>query len=424
MEVVEAVRLWRVPHRVAAEIRLFGYAEVVVALKPSVSAASVEQRLAPYFVSPADLATRDVVTPAAHRGSEPEENVPPFTVFPNLNLVIGTVSLDTLSALRREGDLVADLAAAPKVAAMPPMPSEPSEEPSWALEALNLPALWAEGLSGEHLVGHLDSGVDGNHPAFNGAIADFATFDSGGRALQPAGPTVDHDRRNYHGTHTAGTIAGRTVQGRTIGVAPGTQLVCGAVLEGHVGVRKVVGSMSWALGHGVRVLSMSFESTDYDGFTPIVAALRGAGILPVGAIGNGGVWTSFSPGNHPEVLSVGACNRRMAIPSWSSSQRFRRPQKPWVPDVVAPGVGVLSAGPNGDYWAQDGTSMAAPHLAGLAAMLFQAEPGSSADDVEDAIIGSASLRGNMDATRAGHGLPDALEALKILRNKRSAGHVA
>ena len=193
-----------------------------------------------------------------------------------------------------------------------------------------------------------------------------------GRAIQPAPKPHDSDE---HGTHTAGTIAGRPVGGRHVGVAPGARLASAIVIEGGDAIARVLGGMDWALGLGARVLSLSLGFRGWwPDFLAVTRVLRQKGVLPVFAVGNEYAGSSRSPGNYPEALSVGACGEDDRVADFSSSQRFNRKKDPVVPDLVAPGVGIVSAKPGGGYQAMDGTSMATPHVAGLAALLLEAEP--------------------------------------------------
>ncbi|HEY4575550.1 MAG TPA: S8 family serine peptidase, partial [Thermoanaerobaculia bacterium] len=143
--------------------------------------------------------------------------------------------------------------------------------------------------------------------------------------------------------------------------------------------------------------------------------LRAKNILPVYAVGNEGAGTSRYPGNYPEALSVGAVDENGQVADFSSSQRFARQSDPVVPDIVGPGVGVISAMPGGGYQQMDGSSMATPHIAGLAALLFQARPNATANDMETAIFQSCKLATGVSAERAGRGFPDASAALAALR---------
>jgi subtilisin family serine protease len=187
------------------------------------------------------------------------------------------------------------------------------------------------------------------------------------------------------------------------------------VIEGGDVVARVMAGMDWIVGSGARILNMSLGIRGMlDDFLALTVLLREKGVLPVFAVGNEGPGTSRSPGNYAEALSVGAHDRRRAVADFSSSQRFPRGVDPIVPDLVAPGVDIPSARPGGGYQLMSGTSMATPHVAGLAALLFQAKPTATIDEVEQAILGSCTLHGHMDRARAGRGRPDAVRALALL----------
>jgi subtilisin len=89
----------------------------------------------------------------------------------------------------------------------------------------------------------------------------------------------------------------------------------------------------------------------------VLDALIDNRVLPVIAVGNEGPGTSRSPGNYPKSLSVGAHDSRFAVAGFSPSQRLNRRTQPLVPDVVGPGVDVISAGPGGAWQSLSGTSM-------------------------------------------------------------------
>src|SRR5262249_45258369 len=143
--------------------------------------------------------------------------------------------------------------------------------------------------------------------------------------------------------------------------------------------------------------------------------LRARGVLPIFAVGNEGVGSSRSPGNYPEALSVGMMGEDKKVDVWSSSRRFDRANDPVVPDLVAPGVNVISAMPGGDYQSMDGSSMATPHVAGLAALLMQAEPAKTIGQVETAIFDSCKPLPGEPVERQNRGVPNAVKALALLR---------
>lgn len=119
---------------------------------------------------------------------------------------------------------------------------------TWGLQELGAPDFWDEGYTGN------GDGVDGKHPALKKAIAEFVEFGMLGREVTPTPKPYDTDE---HGTHTAATIAGRAVGGKTVGMAPGAMLARAIVIEGGDVVARVLGGMDWAVGKGIKVLSMS-----------------------------------------------------------------------------------------------------------------------------------------------------------------------
>jgi subtilisin len=287
-----------------------------------------------------------------------------------------------------------------------------SSKNTWGIEFLKVPKLWDQGLSGKGItIGHLDTGADGKHPALKGAFAAFAEFDSFGVQVSPAPKPHDTDD---HGTHTAATIAGRPIQGRSVGVAPKSLLASAIVIEGGNVIARILGGMDWAISQNVRILSMSLGLRGFvDDFLDITKILRSKNVLPVFAVGNEGPGTSRSPGNYGESLSIGAHDQKGAIATFSSSQRFIRTDDPLVPDIVAPGVEVVSAKPGGGFQTLSGSSMATPHIAGLAALLFEAKPSATAAEVEKALFNSARL-GSILRSRGNRGIPDAVVALATL----------
>jgi len=339
--------------------------------------------------------------------------IPKVRVFPNLGLMLGTVTRQGLEGVLAD-PRVSEVQGAPSISLIRPTraaATSRSKGVTWGIERLGVPKLWDAGFTGKGvLVGHLDTGVDGSHAALKGAIKSFAEFDMVGAPIAGARPRDSGE----HGTHTAGTIAGRAVGTSRFGVAPDAQLASALVIEGGNVIARILAGLDWMVGQGVRIVSASLGLR---GFTPaflmVSRLLRARGILPVFAVGNEGPGTSRSPGNYAEVLSVGACDARDLVADFSGSQRFARVADPIVPDIVAPGVAVLSCVPSGQYAEMDGTSMAAPHIAGLAALLWQAT-NATANDIEKAIFDSCQLAPGLLPDRAGRGLPNGPRAYELL----------
>jgi subtilisin len=335
-------------------------------------------------------------------------------VYPNLGLALGNVTAAQADALAND-ERVEQVEKAPELSLIRPVAARPAKlglAPSWGITRIKADQLWAAGFTGKGVVvGHLDTGVDGSHPVLQGAIAAFAEFDMAGDQVPGAKP---HDS-GEHGTHTAGTIASRGGTKGPFGVAPEARLASAMVIEGGQVIDRILAGMEWMVGQQVRILSMSLGLRGFEpSFQVVVDALRAANVLPVFAVGNEFANSSRSPGNYANVLSIGAMDSSNRIPDFSSSQLFGRPIKPLVPDLVAPGVGVLSSIPDGKFAEMDGTSMATPHVAGLAALLLQAKPNATAAELEQAIVGSCALPANMPAARGNRGVPDAVQAFVLL----------
>lgn len=404
--------------QISQELRASGVAKVIVILKESAAKEDpkrIEIEIGKHFVS----SRLSQVAALAASSLEKNEELSPVRYYPHLGILFGTVDSNGLSRLRKEKDVVANISGAPPLSLIRPIrtaTAQLSSEITWGIKALGVPELWEAGYTGKGvLVGHLDTGVDGDHPVFNGAIAAFAEFDRLGREVHPTPKPFDSDD---HGTHTAATIAGRPYRGRSVGVAPEAKLACAVVIEGGDVVARVLGGMDWAVGQGVKILNMSLGFRGWwQDFLPLTRLLRRLNILPVFAVGNEGPGTSRSPGNYWQALSVGACDSKGRVADFSSSQRFKRKTDPIVPDVVAPGVDVISARPGGGFQMMDGTSMATPHIAGLAALLWQAKPNATETQIERAIFKSCQLAPGMNPERCSRGIPSAPRALEFLLKK-------
>lgn len=303
---------------------------------------------------------------------------------------------------------------------------------TWGLEQIGVPKLWEKTKGAGVTVGVLDTGVFGAHPALDGKVSEFVMIDPLGRRIT-ASPMFD---ASGHGTHVTGTIVGgQTPEGVSIGVAPDATAVVGAVLVGDTTIRTLLEGIDWCIEKGADVVNLSLGFNYFEPlFTEVFDILTGQyEILPVVAIGNENLGNSSSPGNVPNAVGVGAVEKmgraRVEVAFFSSgaSLVFPSDAKDTIitkPDVVAPGVQVYSCIPpvlRGDgaylYAYMDGTSMATPHVAGVAALLMAAQPKASIPDVAQAIKESAKHPGGngyRPDNRWGYGLVQAEEAYRAL----------
>jgi subtilisin family serine protease len=301
---------------------------------------------------------------------------------------------------------------------------------TWGLKQLAVPEVWPKSKGKGVRVAVLDSGVYGAHAALDGRVRDFVVIDSAGRRV-PAKLPFDC---GSHGTHVCGTIAGGKVGGKVaVGVAPEAELLVGAVLTGDSTLHMLIQGLAWAVESGANVVCLSLGFDYYEPkFTTIFEDLLDYGVVPVVAIGNENHGNSSSPGNAWNALSVGAVEKmpggRLDVAPFSSGASLVFPGSETnalvtKPDVVAPGVQVLSAVPpvqqgDGPYQHayMNGTSMATPHAAGVAALLMSAKPLTPARAIIEVVKATAkhTSQTNRPDNRWGYGLVQPVEALKAL----------
>lgn len=299
-----------------------------------------------------------------------------------------------------------------------------SLDATWGVDAVGAPDCPYSGK--DVSVAVLDTGIDSAHPAFSGVTIVERNF------------TTESDTdSNGHGTHCAGTIFGRSVEGKRIGVAPGIErAIIGKVLgSGGGSTHSLIVAMQWALAEGANVISMSLG---FD-FPRVSASLIAAGWPPDLATSkalqtyqaNVALFASFAefarligPFAQPCLIVAASGNESKrkthqdyeigaAPPSASDGIHavgaLSQGQNGYVVApfsntnvaISAPGVGVLSAKAGGGLVSLSGTSMAAPHVAGVAALWAQKElltTGSISGAVlRDRLLGSGSTA-NLDVS--------------------------
>ena len=234
---------------------------------------------------------------------------------------------------------------------------------------------------------------------------------------------------NGHGTHVASTIAGTGAGSGGIyrGVAPGAKLMVGKVLadEGFGEDSWVLAGMQWAVARGADVVNMSLGGDPGDGTDPLSRAVNelsaSSDTLFVVAAGNSGSepMTVTAPGAADAALTVGAVDDADLM-AYFSSRGPRHGDGALKPDVVAPGVGITAARAAGTslgvpvddlYTSLDGTSMATPHVAGLAAILKDAHPQWDGERLKAAITSTTVPVADATGFDAGSGRVDAARAV-------------
>ena len=346
--------------------------------------------------------------------------------------------IDNLVLVRGTPEVITQIAARPDVLTvfenftltLPPRQDNPdrpfpqqSQSQLWdSITKIGAKQVWASyGIDGSGVViGGIDTGVDMDHPDLSGKMVTtdpgdptypggWAEFNGDGDMVSGS---VPHDT-DQHGTHTSGTMVGGNASGYDIGVAPGAQLMHALVLPGGTGTfAQVIGGMEWIIdpdgdpltNDGCQVVNMSLGATGTHSAMIIpIDNMIAANVFPAISIGNSGPGSSTtgSPGNVPSAFGVGATDSSDVIASFSSRGPVTWNESPYVgtyikPDVSAPGVKIYSTIPGGDWqwhgagWDWSGTSMAAPHMAGAAALMYQANP---TIDVEVAkqLVGQTAL---------------------------------
>jgi serine protease AprX len=304
--------------------------------------------------------------------------------------------------------------------------------------AVLAPQAWQSATGSGVGVAVIDTGIDGSLPDFSdgqGASRVRASVVTNPQATT-AGDTYGH------GTHVAGIIAGdgghRTADdaaaGKYIGIAPDADLISIKVDDGagYATVLDVIYGLQFAVDHkddyNIRVVNLSLESTVAESYRtdPLDAAVEAAyfhGLVVVAAAGNHGTApeaADYAPGNDPLAISVGAVDDQGTdargddtYAEWSTVGTTQDGVA--KPDVSAPGAHIVSTlAPNsafaslcpscvvdGDYIRAGGSSMAAPIVSGIAALMLERHPTWTPDEVKSTLLATArNLHGGVDEVNA------------------------
>ena len=277
-----------------------------------------------------------------------------------------------------------------------PAPAAPAAAPAdvpWGVARVNAPAAWATGQGAGVKVAVIDTGIDCTHPDLQ------CDFGSGVNIVDPSAAPMDD---NEHGTHVAGTIAGRG-RGGPAGVAPQATLIPVKVLDGDGSgtLSDIVKGINWAARARVNVINMSLGGpTGSPALERAVKSALAAGVVVVCAAGNSGPApdTVGFPGGYPGVIAVAASDAKDGVAKFSSRGD--------AVAFIAPGVDILSTVPGGKTAKLSGTSMASPHVAGLAALAVE-RGARGPSGVRSAFTSAASKLPGLAPTEQGRGMIDA-----------------
>ncbi|MFJ8436918.1 type VII secretion-associated serine protease mycosin [Kitasatospora sp. NPDC094019] len=245
----------------------------------------------------------------------------------------------------------------------------------WSLQRMVLDELWQGGATtgAGVLVAVIDTGVDDQNPQLADKVLDGGSLlkDKEGKRVEGGGK----DDLVGHGTKVAGIIAAsRSDRTGFVGIAPGATVLSIRQndAEGNGDVHSLVEAVNSAVAQGAKVINISQDvrgaaDTRFVGYEELKAAVDNAenrGVVVVASSGNDGKKGDTYPAAFPTVLAVGASDRNNERTYFSQYGDFV--------DVAAPGVDMLSTVPRGGQCVDNGTSFAAPYVAGLAALLVGA----------------------------------------------------
>ena len=260
-------------------------------------------------------------------------------------------------------------------------PSVLAETVPIGVSQIKAPPAWGCSRGRGIKVAVLDTGIDWTHP-------DLAANVKGSVSFVPGQTPMDG---HGHGTHCAGTI-GAGINGHgVVGVAPEAWLYGVKVLanNGSGQFSWIIAGINWAIQNRIQVVSMSLGASSAPAaLEQICNAAFSAGVLIIAAAGNAGpgMKTVSVPGRYKAVVAVSAIDNNNMIAAFSS----RGPEV----EICAPGVQVLSTIPGGGYGQMSGTSMACPHVAGAAAVVWGAHRFASNVQVWNLLGATADNLGN------------------------------
>ncbi|MDP3990397.1 MAG: S8 family peptidase [archaeon] len=280
-----------------------------------------------------------------------------------------------------------------------PIPSPPpAQETPWGVSRIGADQSIQSGAGVKVCI--VDTGVDKDHSDLQANIVGGKNFVAKGRSVD----VNKWDDDNGHGTHVAGTIAALNNDIGVVGVAPEASLLIAKVLNsrGSGYMSDVVAGVDFCVQQGADVISMSLgTSSDVQSVHDAMDAAFANGVLLVAAAGNEYASPVIFPAAYGSVVAVSATDSNDNLASFSNVGA--------EVEVAAPGVGILSTWLNNGYNTISGTSMATPHVSGVAALAIQSHPGFDVNEIRTLLQTTANDLGEAGRDNSfGFGLVDAL----------------
>ncbi|MGW8322300.1 MAG: S8 family peptidase, partial [Thermodesulfobacteriota bacterium] len=268
-------------------------------------------------------------------------------------------------------------------------------EDAWGVSHIGSNALHEQNIRGAGVkIALLDTGIDYNHPDLDGNFVGGDNFIS----VDPDNHDPFDDSWDSHGTHVAGVVAAERNGEGVVGVAPEASIYGIKVLDGagFGTLSSLIAGIEWAVAHEMDLANMSLEvGMDFASLEQACAAAEEAGLLIVAAAGNSFGDELMYPARYGSVIAVTATGMDdAALPLSAVGAEM---------ELAAPGDGIYSTTVNGGYGLLTGTSQAAPHVTGVAALVLSS--GFNQDLDGDGIVNQSDVRLRLRQTALDLGEP-------------------